>query len=68
MPTKNQSNILLLRIVSIFALVVACGILLAVVMGKSEQGIAPIALMLLVAGLALSVVASAKAKAAPREE
>ncbi len=68
MPTKNQPNILLLRIVSIFALVVACGILLAVVMGKSEQGIAPIALMLLVAGFALSVVASAKAKAAPREE
>lgn len=67
MLNDTRSTILVLRIVGIFALVTACGLLIAIVMGKSGL-LSPIALMLLVAGLALNVVASAKAKNVPPQD
>lgn len=67
MLNDTRSTILVLRIVGIFALVIACGLLIAIVMGKSGL-LSPIALMLLVAGLALNVVASAKAKNVPPQD
>jgi hypothetical protein len=67
MARNTTSGLLAIRVVSTFALLVACGILVAIAMGKSDLPI-PIPMMLFVAGLALSVVASAKAKNVPPKE
>jgi F0F1-type ATP synthase assembly protein I len=61
MADKTSSTITALRIASILASLVAIGLLVAILMDKTDLP-APIPLMLLVAGLALSIVASAKAK------
>jgi F0F1-type ATP synthase assembly protein I len=61
MADKTSSTITALRIASILASLVAIGLLVAILMDKTDLS-APIPLMLLVAGLALNIVASAKAK------
>lgn len=61
MADKTVSTTTALRIVSIFASLVAIGLLVAILMDKTDLP-APIPLMLLVAGLALNIIASAKAK------
>jgi hypothetical protein len=61
MAESSASTIRALRLSSIFAMLVAISILIAIIAGKSDLP-SPIPLMLLVAGLSLNIIASAKAK------
>jgi hypothetical protein len=61
MSESSASTVRALRLTSIFALLVAIGVLIAIIAGKADLP-APIPLMLLIAGLSLNIVASAKAK------
>lgn len=61
MDESKASTVRILRIGAIFALVVSCSILVAIVLDKTDVP-AFLPLSLLTAGLALNVVASAMAK------
>ncbi|MDZ4273187.1 MAG: hypothetical protein U0975_10980 [Erythrobacter sp.] len=61
MDDSTASTVRILRLVAIFALFVSCSILVAIVLDKTDVP-AFMPLSLLTAGLALNVVASAKAK------